>query len=756
MNIDRLNKEQREAATHTEGPLLILAGAGSGKTATMTSRIAYLIRECGISPYSILAVTFTNKAAGEMRERVEEQLGGPVPSWIMTFHAMCLRILRMDAGSLEDYSGSFAIYDPTDQKAIVKSILKAQDLDEKKNPVNGILAEISRAKEEMKSPEKYAAEAGDNFKKEIIARVYRDYDKTLKKNNAMDFDDLLLNALKLFEEHPEVLKKYRQRFKYVMVDEYQDTNNTQYRLVSALAKESGNICVVGDDDQSIYAWRGADIRNILNFEKDFPGAKVIKLEQNYRSTENILDGAYSVIMNNKSRKEKKLWTDKGEGRKICYARCSDEKEEADYVAREIHRLRGPGESYRDFAVLYRTNTQSRNFEEAFSRRDIPYRVIGGIRYYERREIKDIVAYMRLVANPQDDLSMLRIINEPKRGVGPTTLSKLIQVAEQMNISLYEVLCHEEILAGLPPKSGAALGTMIEALKKYNAEKDNLRVCDIYDGLLRDTGYMTALEAAGTPEADSRIENLMEFKSVIYDYEESPPDREYLAIDGQGSEVSGMTMSNTQAKFLEEFLEKIALLSDVDNHDPNEDAVTLMTLHSAKGLEFPYVFMVGMEDGLFPSWRTFDNPVQMEEERRLCYVGMTRAMERLCMTGAEYRMMYGRGDYTRESQFMRELNPKLVEGDGVLIRKTEKRTGTEFTPDGVAGEPLIPFDNLAAAKRKVKSKPKLIGDLEPGDRVNHAKFGDGMVAEVSGKVAVIIFDKAGTKRLATDIAPLKKI
>lgn len=752
MDLSGLNDKQQEAVRHTEGPLLILAGAGSGKTATMTSRIAYLIEEKGTYPGNILAVTFTNKAAGEMRERVEKLLGRKVNSWIMTFHALCLRILRRDGDHLDDHSSDFVVYDPADQRAVVKAIIKERNIDDKKNPPGALLATISDLKSAGVEPKDFLAEMQGDFSGEIRARVYMDYDRTLKKNNAMDFDDLILNTLKLFEKDPGILRSYQDRFRYIMVDEYQDTDGLQYKIISSLAKGRGNICVVGDDDQSIYGWRGADIRNILNFEKDFPGAMVVKLEQNYRSTGNILDGAYSVIKNNKDRKDKRLWTRHERGEAITYARCDDEKEEADYVAREIIRLCGPEEDFSDFAVLYRTNAQSRTFEEAFSRRDIPYRVVGGIRYYERKEIKDMIAYMRLVSNPRDDLSMERIINEPKRGVGPGTLSKLKALASAEGLSVFETVARPEILGGLNKKAGTALGQMTDAIRKYNSEKDNLRVSDIYDGLLRETGYLSALEMADTKEADIRIENLMEFKSVIYDYQEKPPEIDVYMEDGGETE----TERNRETGDLEEFLEKIALISDIDNHDPTENAVTLMTMHSAKGLEFPYVFMVGMEDGLFPSWRTMESPEGVEEERRLCYVGMTRAMKRLSMTSAEYRTMYGKGSYTRESQFMREMDPKLLRGDGVYVEKNEVRTGTSSLRDGYSGEPFSPFDSLREAKREVKKGSVGLKGLKAGDRVVHKKFGEGMVLEVDGNVGVVIFDRAGTKKLALDMAPLERV
>ena len=740
-----LNEEQRKAVEMTEGPLLILAGAGSGKTATMTHRIAHLIRDKKVPPYNILAVTFTNKAAGEMRERVEQLLGGGVNMWIMTFHAACLRILRMNADLL-GYGRDFVVYDPVDTRTIIKKILKEQNIDEKSFNANSLLSAISDAKENEKSPDDLKKSAESSFHDEVIYKVYSEYEKTLKKNNAMDFDDLLLNTVRLFDLDEGVLMKYQDRFHYIMVDEYQDTNKTQYRFVSMLADRHKNICVVGDDDQCIYQWRGADITNILNFERDFPGAKVIKLEQNYRSTGKILEAAHSVIKNNRQRKDKKLWTSADEGSSIIYRRTDDEKQEAAYIAQEVDRLKGPNQKYSDFAVLYRTNSQSRTFEEAFSARDIPYKVVGGVRYYDRKEIKDMIAYMRLVMNPSDDLAMTRIINEPKRGIGNTTVAKLTALAEATGKSLFETISDEDVQGGVSAKAGKGMKEVAECIRKYHDEMDNLKVSNIYDGLLRDTGYMKALEDAGNAEAEIRLENLMEFKSVIYDYEEE-------------GELS-----------LADFLERIALISDVDNHDPDADAVVLMTMHSAKGLEFPYVFMPGMEDGLFPGWRSIDDVSKLEEERRLCYVGMTRARERLWLTSAAYRVMYGNGSYTRESTFLRELDPKLIEGDGIYEERRDVRFGEAKSMDGFSDPaPFRPFgkersatqdygayrDRLTRAKQSVK-KNRTPLNLVAGDKVFHDKFGEGMIISVKGKTAEVAFDGAGIKKLALDMAPIKKI
>ena len=742
--ISKLNDKQQEAATYTEGPLLILAGAGSGKTSTMTCRIAYLIEELRVNPYNILAVTFTNKAAGEMRDRVQNLIGEGVNMWILTFHAACLRILRSHADVL-GYGRDFAVYDPTDQKSVVKSICKDMNVDTKKFSPAYFLGIISKCKEARIKPEQFTMEFGDDPKNRMAQQVYEQYQKTLKKNNAMDFDDLLLNTVEVFEKDEAVLRKYQNRFRYIMVDEYQDTNMIQYSFVKMLAEGSGNICVVGDDDQCIYQWRGADIRNILEFEKDFPGAKVVKLEQNYRSTGNILDAAHSIIEHNAGRKDKKLWTQADEGHKITYFRAEDERDEAYFVAGEINRIAGgsgafgagDAPKYSDCAILYRTNAQSRTFEEALSRRDIPYRVLGGLRYYDRKEIKDIMCYMRLVLDNDDDLALVRIINEPKRGIGGKTVEKLRALAGVRNESLFDVLQDRDVVASFSTKASQGLSELAELLASYNAEKDNMKISDIYDGLLVKSGYLKALSDQNTLEAESRMENLMEFKSVIYDYEKEEPD---------------ITLA--------EFLERIALLADIDNHDAGENAVVLMTLHSAKGLEFPYVFMPGLEDGLFPGWRSFDSPDGLEEERRLCYVGITRAKERLWMTSAEQRTMYGKTDYTRESQFLHELDKRLVEGDAIYQKKKAQAV---FTDGATSGSAFKPFDSLKYARHQTIATAKAMDqstatDFSDGDRVSHAKFGPGTVIEYDDKTIRVEFDDpaAGTKKLALGFAKIEKL
>ena len=730
--LSKLNKQQREAAMYTEGPLLILAGAGSGKTSTMTHRIAYMIEELHINPYQILAVTFTNKAAGEMRDRVEALVGEGLNMWIFTFHSACLRILRKHAEVL-GYGTDFAVYDPTDQKTVVKNIIKELGLDPKKFKPAYFLGAISKCKEQKISPAEYQMENGDDYKEKCIYEVYFRYEKTLKKNNAMDFDDLLLNAVRLFEKDEAVLLEYQNRFRYIMVDEYQDTNMLQYQFVKMLAEAHDNICVVGDDDQCIYQWRGADIRNILEFEKDFKNAKVIKLEQNYRSTSNILDAAHSVIAHNRGRKPKKLWTEHEAGNKITYFRAENERDEAYFVAAEINRIKTIDRKYSDFAILYRTNAQSRTFEEALSNRGIPYRVLGGLRYYDRKEIKDMLCYMRLVQNHADDLALTRIINEPKRGIGGKTLEKLTALASVRQESLFETLLDEEVVSSFSAKASANIEKLAELIAMLSIEQSNMRISDLYDELLVKTGYLKDLEDQNTLEAESRIENLMEFKSVIYDYEKNDPN---------------IT--------LPEFMERIALLAEVDNHDADENAVVLMTMHSAKGLEFPFVFLPGLEDGLFPGWRAFDREDGLEEERRLCYVGITRAKERLWLTSAEMRTMYGKTDYTRESQFLREMDKKLLEGDAVFEKKRKDPAEGAFS-DGISREkPFQPFDQLKYARQQTKRKVEaLSGSFLPGDRVSHPKFGEGTVQAADARTVTVAFAD-GTKKLAIGFAPIKKI
>ena len=774
MDLSRLNKEQQEAVKHMEGPLLILAGAGSGKTTMMTHRIAYML-EKGVSPYNILAVTFTNKAAGEMKDRIESLTGGTRGMWVMTFHAMCVRILR-NHGEVLGFKNGFSIYDESDKKALLKRIVKDLKIDEKIYPISYLGSVISSCKEAEEDPDDYIENNSMNFKAETVAKVYARYMEDLQQNNAMDFDDLLWNAVKLFEASSEVLSYYQERFKYIMVDEYQDTNYLQYKLIHALAEKSHNLCVVGDDDQCIYQWRGADIRNILDFEKDFPETKVVKLEQNYRSDANILDLANSVIANNRNRKAKELWTDRNEGSKITYRRLEDEQREAWYVGGEIQRLHDEeGIPFNDMAILYRKNAQSRPFEEKFSFRGIPYRVLGGTRFYDRKEIKDVMSYMHLVENPSDDVAMARIINEPKRGLGPKSLGGIVSYAKAYKLSIFEALKEQEVLGSLSRKSRAAVEDLVTMFDELGAEQDNMELSDIYDNLIRRSGYLTALEAENTVEADARIENILELRSVIAEFEEKAAgsvltdeedefreERDRLREDG--FDVKEPTL-------LQSFLERIALLSDIDNRDESEDAVVMMTLHSSKGLEFPVVFMPGMENGLFPGSTSMDDPSKMEEERRLCYVGITRAMRKLYLTGAQTRMLYGRTDFTIESEFMREMDTNLLEGDPTVAERTASAGGIrgdggilgmrefkgryEGSADGYDASFSKPFDALKFAKKQA-SKGISNEGFEAGDRIRHPKFGEGLLIDQDAKTLTIAFDSVGIKKLGKGFVKLTKV
>ena len=624
-----LNSEQRKAVKQIEGPVLILAGAGSGKTATMTHRIAYMVQQ-GIDPRSILAVTFTNKAANEMRSRVADLVGDIYGMWIMTFHAMCLRMLRYSGEAL-GYRPGFTVYDETDKKALIKRICKDLGVDEKITPVALLIAVISKCKENEEGPEEYLATSKGLPQDKMIYQVYSRYQEELMTDNAMDFDDLLWNGVKLLEKEPEVLRYYSERFRYIMVDEYQDTNYLQYKLISMLASHHGNLCVVGDDDQCIYQWRGADIRNILDFENDFAGAFTVRLEQNYRSDGNILKLANSVIKNNTSRKSKALWTDRSDGEKITYRRLDDDKQEAYWIGAEIDRLRDEGYNYRDIAILYRKNAQSRNFEEKFSFRGIPYRVLAGLRYYDRKEIKDVMAYLRLIANPGDNESMRRVINEPKRGIGAKTMAGIEGYASSYGMSLYEALCDEQLLGSLGNKARAAVREMTEMIGDLRDEQDNLTLSDIYDNLLSRSGYLKALEDANTVEADGRIENIMEFKSVIAEFEKGLNDGTVAAMQeemrAERLALLGEGLPAEETSALSTFLEQITLMSDIDNHDEDEDAVVLMTLHSAKGLEWENVLL---------SMRGFR---YSSEEERLLYVAVTRAKKRLLITYTDHQRAF---------------------------------------------------------------------------------------------------------------------
>jgi len=759
-----------------EGPVLILAGAGSGKTATMTHRMAYMI-EHGVDPRSILAVTFTNKAAAEMRNRVEDLAGEVYGMWIMTFHAMCLRMLRYSPERL-GYKAGFTVYDETDKKTLVKRICKELNVDDKVSSPAMIISVISKCKEREDGPEEFFASSKGLLYERNIYDVYRRYQEELMNANAMDFDDLLWNGVKLLERNPDILAYYANRFRYIMVDEYQDTNYLQYKLIKMLASVHGNLCVVGDDDQCIYQWRGADIRNILDFENDFGDVFTIRLEQNYRSDGNILKLANSVIKNNRERKAKALWTERADGEKITYKRLEDEKQEAWWIGSEIERLRETeGYSYKDFAILYRKNAQSRSFEEKFSFRGIPYRVLAGLRYYDRKEIKDVMAYLRLIENPGDNVSMLRVINEPKRGIGGKTLAGIEEYARAYNMSIFEALCEKELMATFGPKLRGSVEAFTDMLTDLRNEQENLTLTDLYDNVLNRSGYLKALEDAGTVEAESRIENIMEFKSVIAEFEKGLEDGSVMALREEMRAdrlaLRGEDIEAEEQTELSAFLEQITLMADIDNHDEDEDAVVLMTLHSAKGLEFPVVFMPGMENGMFPGLGAFDEEHGMEEERRLCYVGITRAMKKLYLTGAQVRTVYGRTDFQMESQFLNEMDKDCMDGDTLVNDKVKTGSGLRGegsylgdyffggraygTADGYSGEPAPkPFDSLSASRRQTSNKAKIHQEFENGDIVRHPKFGEGMVIEQDDKTMTVMFDDFGQKKLGKGYVKMEKV
>ena len=735
---DTLNDKQKEAVLHTEGPLLILAGAGSGKTRVLTHRIAYLIEECGVNPWNILAITFTNKAAGEMRERVDKIVGfGSDSVWVSTFHSTCVRILRRHIDLL-GYDTNFTIYDTDDQKSVMKDVIRGMELDPKIYKERTFLGVISHAKDELISPEEFLINAGLDYKQQLYARAYREYQIALKKNNALDFDDLIVKTVELFRSHPEVLDYYQERFKYIMVDEYQDTNTAQFKFVSLLAQKYQNLCVVGDDDQSIYKFRGANIENILNFEKVFPDAKVVKLEQNYRSTGNILSAANAVISNNIGRKDKRLWTESEDGEGIYFRQFYNGYEEAEYVSEQIRKsVRQMDSNYQDHAILYRTNAQSRLFEEQFIRDNIPYRLIGGVNFYARKEIKDLLAYLKTIDNGVDDLAVKRIINVPKRGIGLTTIDKVQRFATDHDMSFFEVLEQADGVSELG-RSVAKLKNFALTIQSFRAKAEELSLTELMEDILEVTGYRKELELEGTEEADARIENIDELISKVTSYEEN-------CID-EPPTLSG-------------FLEEVALVADIDNLDADENRVLLMTLHSAKGLEFPYVYLTGMEDGIFPSYMSIaaDNPrEEIEEERRLCYVGITRAMKKLTMSAARMRMIRGENQFNAVSRFMKEI-PKDYLQQGCEVKKDK----TQEMPKN---------DSWREMKRTFHEKPKAVqqftvtkaSSLEygVGDRVKHIKFGEGTVMDITEggrdyEVAVE-FDNFGRKKMFASFAKLKKL
>lgn len=766
-----INKEQKKAIEHIEGPVLILAGAGSGKTATMTHRIAHMIN-MGIDSRNILAVTFTNHAANEMRQRVQSLVKDTKGMWIKTFHAMCSTMLQFTP-EIIGYKKGFTIYDESDKKSALKRVYKDLVIDEKQFPISMIASIISKCKENEKTPDDYLRESVNIQQDRIISEIYEAYNKALFTNNAMDFDDLLWNTVKMFSASDELLNYYSNKFRYIMVDEYQDTNHLQYELIKMLASKHGNICVVGDDDQCIYQWRGADIRNILDFEQDFKDSLVIKLEQNYRSTGNILALSNSVIKNNMGRKSKTLWTEHHAGEKITYKRTVDEKLEAWWIGNEIDELVSKGYRYSDIAILYRKNAQSRPFEEKFTFRGMPYKVLSGLRYYDRKEVKDMMAYMKLVENPNDDISMLRIINEPKRGIGDKTLNNVTNYAKVSGISIFEALKEPNITEAMSKKASFATKELVQMIEDIRNEIENLKLIDIYDNILNRSGYLDVLEKAETVEADSRIENLMEFKSIIEEFEKEFSDNESSLsenIDDENEMLAELGIKREEISVLGAFIEKVALMSDIDNKDDSENAISLMTLHSAKGLEFPIVFMPGMENGVFPGAAAFSDQDNMEDERRLCYVGITRAKEKLYLTGTQQRMMYGKTDFQSESIFLNEMDDRYMDGDVTMKRKTETKSGLKSdggwlgsyvssgrvygNADGYGGTSRAkPFDSLVQSKRKTKEKIK--DDFENGDTLIHPKFGSGMLIKQDERTMTIMFDTVGEKVIGKGFVKMKK-
>ena len=780
---DTLNPKQKEAVLHTDGPLLILAGAGSGKTRVLTHRIAYLIDECGVNPWNIMAITFTNKAAGEMRERVDNLVGfGAESIWVSTFHSSCVRILRRHIENL-GYTTSFSIYDSDDQKTLMRQVFKTLDIDTKQFKERSVLAAISSAKDKLIAPEEFLLNAGGDFREKKTGEIYKEYQKQLKKNNALDFDDLIVKTVELFQNNPQILDYYQERFRYIMVDEYQDTNMAQFKLVSLLASKYRNLCVVGDDDQSIYRFRGADIQNILSFENTFPGTMVIKLEQNYRSTQNILDAANEVIRHNFGRKDKTLWTANGEGDKILFKQFDTAKDEADFVVRQI---RDSGYSYQDQAVLYRTNAQSRLLEERCIFYNVPYRLVGGVNFYQRKEIKDILAYLKTIANGVDDLSVIRIINVPKRGIGATTIGRVTAFASEHNMSFYDTLKEAKQIPGIG-KAAEKISRFIAQMEVFRAMaySEEYSMKDLIDHILEDTGYEEELQEEGEIEAQTRLENIEELINKAAAYEE---DSEHPTLD--------------------EFLEQVALVADIDNVDDTEARVTLMTLHSAKGLEFPKVYLVGMEDGLFPGMMSImsDDKTEMEEERRLCYVGITGEKKELVLTAARQRMINGETRWSKPSRFINEIPPNLLDTDKLqpAFGKSKQDDPGDFglpwdqgSKSGVsrfgmgynayASKTTSPPGNSGAGYKNAKNFgtggfDSSMQSLEPkkkpgfgktftvqkaaslaykeGDRVKHAKFGEGTVKEIVDGArdyeVTVEFDKGGQKKMLAGFAKLECI
>ena len=746
---DTLNKPQKEAVFHTEGPLLILAGAGSGKTRVLTHRIAYLIEEKGVNPWNILAITFTNKAAEEMRQRVDSLVGiGAESIWVSTFHSMCVRILRRYIDRL-GYDNRFTIYDTDDQKTLMKEVCRKTDIDTKRFKERMLLSVISSAKNEMILPEEFELNAGGDFVQLKIAKVYKEYEAQMRANNALDFDDLLVKTVQRLETQPDVRENYQERFRYIMVDEYQDTNTVQFRLVSLLAGKYRNLCVVGDDDQSIYKFRGANIRNILDFEKEFSDAKVIKLEQNYRSVGNVLEVANSVIRNNKGRKEKTLWTDNEKGEKIRLRQFDTAYDEAQFIAEDIKDETAQGANYSDHAVLYRTNAQSRLLEEKFVAMNIPYKIVGGINFYSRREIKDVLSYLKTIDNGKDDLAVRRIINVPKRGIGLTTINRIQESAAARGIGFYDALSAPDLIPGIG-RSASKLDSFAALIEYFKGRSEESGVTDLLTEVIEKTGYTESLEADDPEELEARVQNIDELVSKAAVYEESCSDR------GERPTLSG-------------FLEEVALVADIDSVAEDRDYVILMTLHSAKGLEFPHVYLAGMEDGLFPSYMSIsgDDPEELEEERRLCYVGVTRAEEKLTLTCARMRLVRGERQYNSMSRFIKEMPSALIDtgkregGFSQNVSLGEKRTYSSevsgYKRSAYAQKPAFAAIQKGSGLMAKKSEGLSYG---VGDRVRHVKFGDGTVTEIKegGRdyEVTVQFDTAGVRKMFALFAKLIKI
>lgn len=740
-----LNDKQKEAVLHFEGPLLILAGAGSGKTRVLTHRIAYLIEEHQVPPYHILALTFTNKAANEMRERVNNIIEyGAGSIWVSTFHSTCVRILRRFIDHL-GYDNAFTIYDSDDQKSLMKDICKQLNIDTKKYKERTFLNAISSAKDELKTPEQYADEVAKEYNKKIFGRVYKEYQKRLKQNNALDFDDLIMLTVQLFQQNAEILNHYQERFPFILVDEYQDTNTAQFTLLSLLASRYQNLCVVGDDDQSIYRFRGANIHNILNFEKIFPATKVIRLEQNYRSTKNILAAASGVIKHNSMRKEKTLWTTAEAGAPISYGRYDNEYEEAQGIAADIHRQVKDGMSYNDFAILYRTNAQSRVFEEKLIYEGIPYRIIGAVNFYARKEIKDILCYLKTINNSADDIAIKRIINIPRRGIGQTTIGRISDYAFSQEMPFYEALRRVDEIPGCT-RASAKIHSFVSLIDhfrmKLRGEMYSLE--DMTQELLDVTGYVRELEAENTDEANGRIENIESLMNKIVQYEE----------DNNGGTLNDL-------------LEDIALVSDIDTVSDDAEQVLLMTLHSAKGLEFPNVYICGMEETIFPGASAVfgDDPSELEEERRLCYVGITRAMKKLTLTSANQRMRNGEMNFNRPSRFINEIPRHLVKQTyGAVLKPETESKSTEFSRTKASlytKDRKNPFANNPYIQKGMGSaSPAGAPDYQVGDRVSHTKFGQGIVRSLTKLTndyeVVIEFDGFGQRKLRSSFAKLTKL